>query len=54
MCYARRDRNFEEVARKRRSEEATPRSGREEESRTGSREARKPLTERVKEMVGAR
>jgi hypothetical protein len=50
MCYTRRDHGLEEEARRLRAEEDTRRR-REEEAR---RAEEKPLTEKVKEMVGAR
>jgi hypothetical protein len=53
MCYTRRDRGFEEEARKLRMEEESRRR-REEEARQSEEKQDKPLTERVKEMVGAR
>jgi hypothetical protein len=51
MCYTRRDHNFEEEARKLRMEEESRRK-REEEAKRPKEE--KPLTEKVKEMVGVR
>lgn len=53
MCYTRRDRSFEEEARKLRMEEETRRR-REEEARRNQENEAKPLTEKVKEMVGIR
>jgi len=54
MCYTRRDQSFEEEVRKLRAEE-TRRRG-EEKVSPAHREPEKdePLTEKVKEMVGAR
>ena len=51
MCYTRRDHSFEEEARKLRMEEESRRK-REEEAKRPKEE--KPLTEKVKEMVGVR
>ena len=53
MCYTRRDQSFEEEARKLRMEEETRRR-REEEARRNQENEAKPLTEKVKEMVGIR
>jgi hypothetical protein len=54
MCYTRRDQSVEEEVRKLRAEEAR-RKG-EEKVRPAHHEPEKgkPLTEKVKEMVGAR
>ena len=51
MCYTRRDRIFEEEARKLRMEEESRRK-REEEGQHSKDKQEKPLTEKVKEMVG--
>ena len=53
MCYTRRDRSFEEEARKLRMVEESRRR-REEEAQRPKEKQEKPLTEKVKEMVGAR
>ena len=53
MCYTRRDHGFEEEARKLRMEEESRRR-REEEAQRPSEKQEKPLTEKVKEMVGVR
>ncbi len=53
MCYTRRDQRFEEEARKLRAEEDRRRKAESERSSEELRKA-KPLTEKVKEMVGAR
>ena len=53
MCYTRRDYGFEEEARKLRMEEESRRR-REEETQHPKEEQEKPLTEKVKEMVGVR
>lgn len=54
MCYTRReDYGFEEEARKLRMEEESRRR-REEEDQRPEEKQEKPLTEKVKEMVGAR
>ncbi len=50
MCYTRRDQSFEEEARRLRAEDERRRKA---ESKT-SEQKEKPLTEKVKEMVGAR
>ncbi len=52
MCYTRRDQGFEEEARKLRAEEARRRKAESRSSKGRSEE--KPLTEKVKELVGAR
>jgi hypothetical protein len=54
MCYTRKDQSFEEVRRLRAEQEASRRG--EGETRPTRREPEKdkPLTEKVKEMVGAR
>ena len=54
MCYTRRDQGFEEEARRLRAEE--DRRRRKDSGRHPSEEPheKKPLTEKVKEMVGAR
>ena len=53
MCYTRREQGFEEEARRLRAEEDRRRKA---ESRRPSegRSEEKPLTEKVKELVGAR
>ena len=51
MCYTRRDQGFEEEARKLRAEEDRRRKA---EAKTSEQKEDKPLTEKVKEMVGAR
>jgi len=55
MCYTRKDHSFEEEVRRLRAEQETGRKG-EGEIRPARREPEKdkPLTEKVKEMVGAR
>ena len=53
MCYTRRDHDFEEEARQLRMEEE-PRRRREEEARHPKEKQEKPLTEKVKELVGVR
>ena len=53
MCYTRRDYGFEEEARKLRMEEESRRR-REEEAQRPKEKQEKPLTEKVKEMVGVR
>ncbi len=53
MCYTRRDHGFEEEARKLRMEEESRRR-REEEAQRPKEKQEKPLTEKVKEMVGVR
>ncbi len=54
MCYTRReDYDFEEDARRLRLEEESRRK-REEEAQRPKEEQEKPLTEKVKEMVGVR
>ena len=55
MCYTRNDRRFEEEVRNLRSEEDARRRH-ERDTRPVSEESKKgkPLTEKVKEMVGAR
>jgi hypothetical protein len=53
MCYTRRDYGFEEEARKLRMEEESRRR-REEEAQRAKEKQEKPLTEKVKEMVGVR
>jgi hypothetical protein len=55
MCYTRRDQSFEEEVRRLRAEEEARRRGKGE-VRPAHREPEKdkPLTEKVKEMVGAR
>jgi hypothetical protein len=54
MCYTRRDQGFEEEARRLRAEE--DRRRRKDSGRYPSEERHeeKPLTQKVKEMVGAR
>ena len=51
MCYTRRDQGFEEEARRLRAEDERRRKA---ESKTSEQKEEKPLTEKVKEMVGAR
>ena len=55
MCYTRNDRRFEEEVRNLRSEEDARRRG-ERNARPVSEESNKgkPLTEKVKEIVGAK
>ena len=55
MCYTRRDQGFEEEVRNLRSEEQARRRH-ERDTRLVSEEPEKdkPLTEKVKEMVGAK
>jgi hypothetical protein len=55
MCYTRKDQSFEEEVRRLRVEEEGRRKG-EREVRPAHHEPEKgkPLTEKVKEMVGAR
>jgi hypothetical protein len=53
MCYTRRDQGFEEEARRLRAEEDRRRKAESERS-SKDRSEEKPLTEKVKEMVGAR
>lgn len=50
MCYTRRDQSFEEEARRLRAEDRR----RKAEPKTSEQKEEKPLTEKVKEMVGAR
>ena len=57
MCYTRRDRSSEEEARSRlRTEEPTRAPRREADIRSDGQQQQKekPLTEKVKEMVGVR
>jgi hypothetical protein len=55
MCYTRRDRRFEEEVRSLRSEEEARRRGeRDVHPAHQEPEKGKPLTEKVKEMVGAK
>jgi hypothetical protein len=51
MCYTRRDQGFEERARRLRAEDERRRKA---EAKTPETRQTKPLTEKVKEMVGAR
>ena len=51
MCYTRRDRSFEEEARRLRAEDERRRKA---EAEAPEQKEEKPLTERVKEMVGAK
>ncbi len=51
MCYTRRDRGLEEDARRLRAEEDRRRRA---ESKPAEKERDKTLTEKAKEMVGAR
>ena len=51
MCYTRRDRGLEEEARRLRAEEDRHRRV---ESKPAEKERDKTLTEKAKEMVGAR
>ena len=53
MCYTRRDQSFEEEARRLRAEEDRRRRA-ESERPSEERQEEKPLTEKVKEMVGAK
>ena len=53
MCYTRRDQSFEEEARRLRAEEDRRRKA-ESERPSKERSEEKPLTEKVKEMVGVR
>jgi hypothetical protein len=55
MCYTRKDQSFDEEVRRLRAEEEARRRG-QREVRPAHREPEKdkPLTEKVKEMVGAR
>ena len=55
MCYTRKDQSFEEEVRRLRAEQEASRRG-EGEVRPVRREPEKdkPLTEKIKEMVGAR
>jgi hypothetical protein len=55
MCYTRKDQRFEEELRNLRSEEEARRR-RERDTRlvSGEPEKDKPLTEKVKELVGVR
>jgi hypothetical protein len=53
MCYTNRNRSFEEEARRLRLEEEDRRR-RQERQHAGEEKQDKPLTEKVKEMVGAR
>jgi hypothetical protein len=54
MCYTRRDQRFEEEARRLRAEEDRRRRTDSERRPSEGRQEDKPLTEKVKEMVGAR
>lgn len=54
MCYTRRDRGFEEEARRLRAEEDRRRRTDSERRLSGGRRKDKTLTEKAKEMVGAR
>jgi hypothetical protein len=51
MCYTRRDQGFEEEARRLRVEEDRRRRA---ESKTADKARDRPLTEKAKEMVGAK
>ncbi len=51
MCYTRRDQGFEEEARRLRAEDERRRKA---EAKTPEARQTKPLTEKVKEMVGVR
>ncbi len=51
MCYTRRDQSFEEEARKLRAEDERRRKA---GAKNAEHKEEKPLTEKVKEMVGAR
>ena len=51
MCYTRRDRSFEEEARRLKAEDERRRKA---EAEAPEQKEEKPLTEKVKEMVGAR
>ena len=53
MCYTRRDQSFEEEARRLRASEDRHRKA-ESERPSEERSEEKPLTEKVKEMVGAK
>ncbi len=53
MCYTRRDQSFEEEARRLRAEDDRRRKA-ESERLYQERSKEKPLTEKVKEMVGAK
>lgn len=53
MCYTRKDQRFEEEVREMRAEEESRRR-REGEPRRDEEKREKPLTEKVKETVGAR
>ena len=53
MCYTRRDQSFEEEARKLRAEENRRRKA-DSEHLAEERSEEKSLTEKAKEMVGAR
>ena len=53
MCYTRRDQGFEEEARRLRTEDDWRRKAESERPYEG-RSKEKPLTEKVKEMVGAK
>jgi hypothetical protein len=53
MCYTRRDQGLEEEARRPRAEEDRRKKA-ESERPSEERREEKPLTEKVKEMVGAR
>ena len=56
MCYGYRDYRLEEEARRMRLEEEKARKARQQEEKTGKPEPRedKPLTKKVRELVGAR
>ena len=55
MCYTRRERSFEEEVRSLRPEEdARKRSERDVRTASREQEKGKPLTDKVKEMVGAK
>ena len=54
MCYTRRDQGFEEEARRPRAEEDRRRRKNSGRHPSEQRHEKKPLTEKVKEMVGAR
>jgi len=51
MCYTRRDQSFEEETRRLRAEDERRRKA---EAKTSEHKEEKPLTEKVKEMVGVR
>ncbi len=53
MCYTRKDHGLEEEARRLRAEEDRRRKA-ESETRPADRERDKTLTEKAKELVGAR